>query len=570
MRTPGTVGRVFVLGPLLGLAALCSACQPRESPVAEPADRTMRIHLYRPDWSSSKLVYRVHANSGEHSELPMTRQEGGWWMATLEANRLEFAFVGDSGRIDLGGTQGCYPNDHYVCDEDNNDAEPFRSSSDEVWVKHGLVFSSPPADDSVEHLTVLTANLHTYQEFKTEGVSESALSNEQAQERVALHGPLFDRIADAINALHPDIVCLQEVGEWPEDVTSDSDSVTFGAADSNMVHQILQRLDHPYFHTMDWSHYGFDVWLEGSAILSKQPFIETGSRLISRPENGRRRFWKSRNIPAARIELPGFGQVAVFSVHTGWWDDEDEPFQEQFGRLRKWADDFAGSASTTLLCGDFNVVAGTRMQQFMTNGSGYSDQYALANPDGLFDPTTGGQIDGWADSTGGRRIDYLLMNDDSPLEVRQSQRVFTEHVFGRVSDHTGVYAQFGRRNRAPEAAAGPAPFQLYLAGSFSGNRAVRGLRFEFVGDSSYRLITALGAALDEPKHGLSPHRLLITDRSGVHLTLGSGQKGGEVVELNHPIGLVRDGAGLYVSLETAGFFQFDLDYDDRTLVISRL
>jgi endonuclease/exonuclease/phosphatase family metal-dependent hydrolase len=274
-------------------------------------------------------------------------------------------------------------------------------------------------DVASSNFTVLSLNLHTYQEFRSEGVAESALNDELARERVGSYGPLFDRIASGINQIDPDVVCFQEVGEWSGGNTDNPDSVLFGSSDSNMVHEILQRLDEHYFYTMDWSHYGFDVWLEGSAILSKHPFIDTGSQFISNPDNGRYKFWKSRNVPVAQIELPRTGIVNLFSVHTGWWDDEEEPFQNQYRNLLAWAAEIAEPRGTTIFCGDFNVAAGSKMQEFMTNGTGYSDQYALANADGLRDATIDGAIDGWESADGGQRIDYILMNDDSPLRLKR-------------------------------------------------------------------------------------------------------------------------------------------------------
>jgi hypothetical protein len=78
----------------------------------------------------------------------------------------------------------------------------------------------------------------------------------------------------------------------------------------------------------------------------------------------------------------------------------------------------------------------------MTQGTGFSDQYALANPDGMFDATIGRGADGWEDSSTGQRIDYILMNDDSALDVERARRVFTEKDLGRVSDHVDIYAEF--------------------------------------------------------------------------------------------------------------------------------
>jgi maltose 6'-phosphate phosphatase len=121
----------------------------------------------------------------------------------------------------------------------------------------------------------------------------------------------------------------------------------------------------------------------------------------------------------AQIELPRTGIVNLFSVHTGWWDDEEEPFQNQYRNLLAWAAEIAEPRGTTIFCGDFNVAAGSKMQEFMTNGTGYSDQYALANADGLRDATIDGAIDGWESADGGQRIDYILMNDDSPLRLKR-------------------------------------------------------------------------------------------------------------------------------------------------------
>jgi maltose 6'-phosphate phosphatase len=168
----------------------------------------------------------------------------------------------------------------------------------------------------------------------------------------------------------------------------------------------------------------------------------TESRFVSKPDNGRRESWKSRNVPMAKRDVPRMGAVTVFSVHTGWWDDPDEPFQDQYRRLLDLAAEVNEPASMTILCGDFNIAAGSPGYPFMTQGTGFSDQYALANPDGMFDATIGGRADGWEDSSSGQRIDYILMNDDSSLEVKRARRAFTKKVLGRVSDHVGIYAEF--------------------------------------------------------------------------------------------------------------------------------
>ena len=294
-------------------------------------------------------------------------------------------------------------------------------------------------------LRVLTLNLHTYQELDTAGVPESELTDQLARQRIEAYGPIFDRIANGISELDPDLICLQEVGEWPDGNTDQPNALKFGSSSSNMVHQILSRLpDRRYNYTMDWSHFGWNVWLEGSAVLSRYPLTFSDSRFISHAATmPHSNDWKSRNVPMAKLEVPGLGQVSVFSVHAGWWDDADEPFQQQYQRLLGWVEDVAASSTVTILCGDFNVAADSAGYEFMLEGSGFADQYALANSGGFLDATIGGGADGWEESDEGRRIDYILMNDDSPLEATQARRVFTSREFGRVSDHVGVFVELG-------------------------------------------------------------------------------------------------------------------------------
>ncbi len=136
------------------------------------------------------------------------------------------------------------------------------------------------------HLSLLTLNLHTYQEFSTAGKKETQLNERDALTRVEDHGPIFDKIANAINKLNIDIICLQEVGEWKGKSESD-----FGKHESNAALQILKRLrDKDYTAYMDWSDYGWDVWKEGNAIISRYPMIKTESKYISDKKNGTKTF----------------------------------------------------------------------------------------------------------------------------------------------------------------------------------------------------------------------------------------------------------------------------------------
>ena len=78
----------------------------------------------------------------------------------------------------------------------------------------------------------------------------------------------------------------------------------------------------------------------------------------------------------------------------------------------------------------------------------------------------------------------------------------------------------------------------------------------------------LGAAVDDPANELSPHRLRITDRSGVEISLGSSPENSATAFLGQTVHLSAGGKAINLSLEKAGIFQFDVDYDAQTLVIS--
>ena len=279
--------------------------------------------------------------------------------------------------------------------------------------------------------TILTLNLHSYQEFKAKG--------DTVAERLQKHEPIFDHIATAIADLNVDVVCLQEVAE----ARTEPLTTPYGQAPGNAAYRINKRIANGdnYELTQDWSHYAWDAWREGIAILSKHPIRNTSSRYVT--ANRSKNWWKSRNILLAQVEHPSAGLLNIFSVHTGWWDDEEEPAQPQFDRLRPWADaEHTIGVSATFPCGDFNNAAGTPGYAYWVDAGGYTDQYLLANPGGMFDPTIEGHVDGWQGESRGQRIDYIFLKDGSPFRVQEARTVFTASDYGRVSDHAGIFATF--------------------------------------------------------------------------------------------------------------------------------
>ncbi len=279
--------------------------------------------------------------------------------------------------------------------------------------------------------TILTLNLHSYQEFKAQG--------DTVAERLQKHEPLFNCIATAITDLNVDIVCLQEVAE----ARTEPLTKPYGQAPGNAANRINIRIANgdKYHLIQDWSHYAWDAWREGIAILSKHPIRNTSSRYVT--ANQSKTWWKSRNILLAQVEVPSAGLLNIFSVHTGWWNDEEEPAQPQLDNLRAWADaEQTSDVAATFLCGDFNAPTGGPGYAYWQSAAEYSDQYLLANPNGMFDPTIEGPIDGWQTKSPGQRIDYIFLKNVTPFKVQKARTIFTPSDYGRVSDHAGVYAVF--------------------------------------------------------------------------------------------------------------------------------
>lgn len=264
---------------------------------------------------------------------------------------------------------------------------------------------------SHEPLKVLILNLHCYQE------------DDQDYK--------FSQIAKAIDEQRADVVCFQEVaepwndgeGDWP----------------SNSANVINERLHKPYHLYTDWAHRGFDKYREGVAILSKYPIVAQESRYVSDSHDVYH--IHSRKVVMTRIEVPNIGPVNVFSVHLSWWEDG---FQQQFARLRDWADEQAGcEIKGTLLCGDFNITAGSSGYQQVVAGNEYEDQYLAANAHGLFEKIFRVNDPHWRNYLADDyRIDYVFLNKSSQLQVKSARILFTEQDYGTVSDHCGYLMVF--------------------------------------------------------------------------------------------------------------------------------
>ena len=73
-----------------------------------------------------------------------------------------------------------------------------------------------------------------------------------------------------------------------------------------------------------------------------------------------------------------------------------------------------------MLCGDFNITAGSEGYELVVKSNEYDDQFLAANSHGVFEKIFKGNDPHWqhylADD---HRIDYIFMNKSSELKVIQ-------------------------------------------------------------------------------------------------------------------------------------------------------
>lgn len=260
-------------------------------------------------------------------------------------------------------------------------------------------------------LKVLILNLHCYQE-----------ENQDYK---------LSQIARAINELDVDIVCLQEVAElWNNGK---------GDWQTNSARIINERLKSPYHLVADWSHLGFDRYREGVAILSRYPIEKKGAKYVSGSHDPYS--IHSRKVIMAQVNVPCAGLINVFSSHLSWWDDG---FSEQFENLRQWAaSEHSSKTVATMLCGDFNIKAGSAGYKRVVESNEYDDQYLSANAPKVFRTIFEARDSAWQRLLDkDHRIDYIFLRKGSDLGVISGREVFTTHDYGKVSDHTGYLMTF--------------------------------------------------------------------------------------------------------------------------------
>ncbi|MDO4927960.1 MAG: endonuclease/exonuclease/phosphatase family protein [Corynebacterium sp.] len=256
-------------------------------------------------------------------------------------------------------------------------------------------------------------------------------------------------LAQAIVAHRVDIVALQEVNQLrlpePDYSTEPSSRVSSqmrlphpAAGFDNfaaLLCQLLASWGEDY--TWYWSpaHIGFERYDEGVAILVRQDSFPVTTQktlvLTDHPYNDVR-----RRVAQAVC----FQDFWVASGHFSWWErDGAALFRPEWDTLQAFSNAQLDQGKPTLVAGDLNNPASVIGEGFdYVRSLGWLDTYQLcAEPQGantIMEP-----IAGWEDTTGPRRIDYVLSN--TAISVTQHSVIFDGKNFPVVSDHYGLLVE---------------------------------------------------------------------------------------------------------------------------------
>lgn len=253
-----------------------------------------------------------------------------------------------------------------------------------------------------------------------------------------------------IAKLQPDIIAMQEVNQTSGSLEAAPD-LQRGRCKNGREQQPLRRDNHAaqaaaalrergieYYWTWLPMKLGYGRYDEGLALFSRLPIEESKAVLLSRSADYGS--WRTRYALGVR---PAGMEDWFYTVHLGWWADEQEPFAGQWQRLHN-ALASQKAKGRIFLMGDFNSPAEVRGQGYdLIAQSGWQDTYLLAaaRDSGV---TVQGIIDGWRDKLSekdmleGMRIDHIWCSKKTA--VQKSRVCFNGQCEPVISDHYGVLA----------------------------------------------------------------------------------------------------------------------------------
>ena len=223
-----------------------------------------------------------------------------------------------------------------------------------------------------------------------------------------------DAFVEFIRKEQPDVFALQEVNQTaaaplladvPAGYYPCPGNMVLLKADNHAaaVARMLEEAGCAYHWSWLPAKIGYDRYDEGMAVFSRAPITAAENLLLSQINDYNN--WKTRRALGICA-----GDVWYYTVHLGWWKDEEEPFADQWNILAA----AAGAKPLAFLLGDFNSEADVR-------GDGWRDA---------------------PDAAAKKRIDQIWCSQAVP--VHSSRVVFGGKQEPRVSDHAGVLIEVER------------------------------------------------------------------------------------------------------------------------------
>lgn len=242
--------------------------------------------------------------------------------------------------------------------------------------------------------------------------------------------------AKMIVSIKPEIIALQEVNQTiskemivPSKGYFGKDTIKEDNYASALM-QDIQALGYDYHWVWIPIKLGYGKYEEGLALLCSHEILEVEELLLSKTDDFNN--WKRRKALGIKTKIND-EIIWFYTVHMGWWKDDEEPFIYQWEILNKH---LKNKSEKVILLGDFNAPDKIRNQSYdRMIQDGYYDLYTLATTT-LGHDTTQGKIDGWDEEITGMRIDYMFSNQK--IDVKKLQVIFDGQNGPIVSDHFGL------------------------------------------------------------------------------------------------------------------------------------
>lgn len=250
---------------------------------------------------------------------------------------------------------------------------------------------------------------------------------------------------DYLEKNNTDVVAMQEVNQHshkPQVILEDSFYIKASddiiIREDNHILNVVKRLKEKgkdYYWTWTPIKLGYGVYDEGIGLISKEKPVDVVSFYISKSDDYNN--WKVRKVIGIKIKH-GDRYRWYFSIHLGWYNDNEEPFVYQFEKLEEKLSSICKENEEIYLMGDFNNPADIKGEGYeKVIHSNWYDTYILARKkdSGI---TVSGLIDGWKEhkSLTQMRIDFIFTN--KKIDIKNSKTIFTGKEEKVISDHFGV------------------------------------------------------------------------------------------------------------------------------------